>query len=168
MSSTPVYLCVASLSAMLGAGVSHFWSVQSFSSQFSQENPPVFFLPSLPSLPAPAPQPVAPKAAAPAPKTKPAAPQPLASAPVPMNSSQQEFFNTLLTELKQIKNENQDLRDLMGETNRDVMKLAFRVDTHSESFRPLPAAEDNSNTSLALPDDDLPGVLPPRAKPVRE
>ncbi len=87
---------------------------------------------------------------------------------MPMNSSQQEFFNTLLTELKQIKNENEDLRDLMGETNRDVMKLAFRVDTHSESFRPLPAAEENPNTSLALPDDDLPGVLPPRAKPVRE
>lgn len=168
MSSTPVYLCVASLSAMLGAGVSHFWSVQTFSAQFSPENPPVFVMPSLPVVaPKIAPKSEAPKAAT-APKAQPAASQPLAAAPVPMNSAQQEFFNTLLTELKQIKNENQDLRDLMGETNRDVMKLAFRVDTHSESFRPLPTVEENTGTSLALPDDDLPGVLPPRAKPVSE
>ena len=42
------------------------------------------------------------------------------------------------------------------------MKLEFRVDTHSESFRPLPVNEEQPFTQI----DDDPGVLPPRAEPV--
>jgi hypothetical protein len=42
------------------------------------------------------------------------------------------------------------------------MKLEFRVDTHSESFRPLPVNDERPDTSF----DDGPGVLPPRAEPV--
>jgi hypothetical protein len=51
----------------------------------------------------------------------------------------------------------------LAETNRDLMKLEFRVDTHSESFRPLPVTEDQPFTNL---DGDDIGVLPPRAEPV--
>jgi hypothetical protein len=50
----------------------------------------------------------------------------------------------------------------MAETNRDLMKLEFRVDTHSESFRPMVVSEERIDTSF----EDGPGVLPPRAEPV--
>ena len=61
-----------------------------------------------------------------------------------------------------LQNQNRDLLDQLAETNRDLMKLEFRVDTHSESFRPMPVSEDRPFTSV----DDEPGVLPPRAEPV--
>jgi hypothetical protein len=50
----------------------------------------------------------------------------------------------------------------MAETNRDLMKLEFRVDTHSESFRPLQVNEEPIETSF----EAAPGVLPPKASPV--
>jgi hypothetical protein len=54
----------------------------------------------------------------------------------------------------------------MAETNRDLMKLEFRVDTHSESFRPLPVTEDLSTLNASSLDtstrESLPGVLPAR------
>lgn len=52
--------------------------------------------------------------------------------------------------------------DQMAETNRDLMKLEFRVDTHSESFRPMPVSQEGSFTNF----DEGPGVLPPRAEPI--
>ena len=61
-----------------------------------------------------------------------------------------------------LQNQNHDLLDQLAETNRDLMKLEFRVDTHSESFRPMPVSEDRPYTS----NDDEPGVLPLRAEPV--
>ena len=64
--------------------------------------------------------------------------------------------------MEKLQNQNQDLLDQMAETNRDVMKLEFRVDTHSESFRPMPVSEERLDTSF----DSGPGVLPPRAEPV--
>ena len=49
----------------------------------------------------------------------------------------------------------QDLRDQVAETNRDLMELQFRVDSHSREFRPLRSVQDS-------PYADSPGVLPPR------
>jgi hypothetical protein len=43
------------------------------------------------------------------------------------------------------------------------MELNFRVNTHSEQFRPLPVSEERIETSF----EDEPGVLPPRAEPVQ-
>jgi hypothetical protein len=63
--------------------------------------------------------------------------------------------------MKQLKNENSTLRDQMAETNRDLMKLEFRVDTHSESFRPLPPTTEEPILDAPVIDDS-PGVLPPR------
>ena len=46
-----------------------------------------------------------------------------------------------LQELKsanlELQGVNRDLQDQLEETNRDLSELQFRVDTHSESFRPL-------------------------------
>jgi hypothetical protein len=73
----------------------------------------------------------------------------------------EEFFQALLAEMKSLRSENRDLSDQVAETNRDLMKLEFRVDTHSESFRPLPVNEIRFDASF----NDGPGVLPPRADP---
>ena len=75
---------------------------------------------------------------------------------------QKQFFESLVSRMESLQNQNRDLLDQLAETNRDLMKLQFRVDTHSESFRPLPVSEDRPFTSL----DDTIGVLPPRAEPV--
>jgi predicted RNase H-like nuclease (RuvC/YqgF family) len=89
---------------------------------------------------------------------------PAVQAPLAMGdlSDQQEFFRDLVAEIRSLRQENHDLKDQIGETNRDLMKLEFRVDTHSESFRPLNLTAEPEDTTY----DDGPGVLPPRAEPV--
>jgi citrate synthase len=76
---------------------------------------------------------------------------------------QKQFFESLVSRMESLQNQNRDLLDQLAETNRDMMKLQFRVDTHSESFRPLPVSEDRPFTSL----ENESGVLPPRAEPVQ-
>ena len=43
----------------------------------------------------------------------------------------------LLEILMAIRNEQKALREQIAESNRDIDELSFRVDTHSDSFRPL-------------------------------
>lgn len=74
----------------------------------------------------------------------------------------EKLFEALTTKIESLQNQNSDLLDQMAETNRELLQLQFRVDTHSEQFRPLPVSEDRLDTSS----DDSPGVLPPRAEPV--
>ncbi len=135
-------LALASLSA---AVLCHWWSVETFAV-------------ALRAMPRSVP--VAAPSAMPEELVRPVGPvRPVAAAPPP--PAQQEFFEALLDEMKQIKRENTTLRDQMAETNRDLMKLEFRVDTHSESFRPLPTTEEE--VTLEPPQiDEGPGVLPPR------
>lgn len=155
MSSTIPIICGTLLTAMVSAGISHYWSVQSLVAVGPLMPSTVPMDPTPPSIQKSdrkISEPIADTAKSPAAIAK--------------THSQEEFFNELLTELKHLKNENRDLRDLMGETNRDVMKLAFRVDTHSVSFRPLPTSEEREDTSFHFAEDSLPGVLPPRAMPV--
>ena len=143
---------------MVGAGFSHYWSVQSLSTMVPIAKVAAPAKPTLPNLA------IIPTPKISAPNTNTAVtPTALAK-----GDSQEAFYNELLAELKQLKTENRDLRDLMGETNRDVMKLAFKVDTHSESFRPLPTTEQRQDTSFHFAEDPLPGVLPPRAMPIKE
>jgi malonyl CoA-acyl carrier protein transacylase len=61
----------------------------------------------------------------------------------------------IMERFAQLDRQNIDLRDQVAETNRDVMELQFRVDSHSESFRPLRAVQVNT----LAPDSS---VLPPR------
>ena len=63
-------------------------------------------------------------------------------------------FVRALESFEQLQRENRNLRDQVAETNRDLMELQFRVDTHSESFRPLRAAQEPQRPAN-------PGVLPP-------
>ena len=66
-------------------------------------------------------------------------------------------LNQVLAELVAL---NRDLRNQVAETNRDLMELQFRVDTHSEQFRPLNLTEDYRDESDEF-DPAAIGVLPP-------
>ena len=73
-----------------------------------------------------------------------------------------------LQELKsanlELQGVNRDLQDQLEETNRDLSELQFRVDTHSESFRPL---RTSSGTGSIIRNSISPGrtrhpLLPPK------
>ena len=149
--STVPMICGLALAAMSAAGVSHWWSVKQFAAAI-QTGLPVTS-PAKPVRVTPA-NPAAPALLAQAPRNP-------AAAPV-TDAAQKKFYEALVTKMEQLQNQNKDLLDQMAETNRDVMKLEFRVDTHSESFRPMPVSEERLDTSF----DSGPGVLPPRAEPV--
>ncbi|MEO8613666.1 MAG: hypothetical protein ABI600_00875 [Luteolibacter sp.] len=154
-SSIPI-VCSVALASMSAAGVSHWWCVRQFTGVIHDETPLRHPTSQLTGI---------------LPETKPTVAAILAKtqgqnkSPAVPPGSQKEFYDamhTLVAEVKNLRSQNLNLVDQMAETNRDLMKLEFRVDTHSESFRPLPTSEERSDTSL----DDGPGVLPPRAEPV--
>lgn len=155
--TTVPMICGIALAAMSAAGVSHWWSVQQFVAAVNGG------LPVSPPAATPSESPVDSPAAAPSEPTllarasKPPSPSGAADA------SQRNFYEALVAKMEAIQNQNRDLLDQVAETNRDVMKLEFRVDTHSESFRPMPVSDDHFDD---MSFDDGPGVLPPRAEPV--
>lgn len=153
-SSTLPVICSVALTATLAAGVSHWWSVRQFAIAFHDGLPPSTISLTGPAVVEPAPQILA---------TSIAKPEPGQSTPTPaQDPKQQDFYDALIAKIKSVENQNRDLLDQMAETNRDLMQIQFRVDTHSESFRPLPVSEERPFTSV----DDEAGVLPPRAEPV--
>ncbi|WAC21557.1 hypothetical protein OVA24_09190 [Luteolibacter sp. SL250] len=158
----PIF-CSLVLVSLATAGASHWWSVRQLTASPSR---------GLPSIQAPAPARPAPPAPqvpkSPAGLTVAAPPVPPAPAPAqaPDMALQKmlELNQKTLEEVKRLSKENRDLRDQMAETNRDLMKLEFRVDTHSQSFRPLPTSDDRPETTLDVNrlDSNLSsgGVLP--------
>lgn len=143
-------ICGVALTAMIAAGSSHWWSVRQFTIAMNGEFPA-----SVSPVSSPASTEAEPPAMA-------ANARPPASGVAAGEPHQKEFYEALIRKMASVENQNRDLLDQLAETNRDVMKLEFRVDTHSESFRPLPVAEDQPFTSLDLGA----GVLPPRAEPI--
>jgi hypothetical protein len=186
--STIPMTCSLALATLSGAVLSHWWSLREFGiplaslPRWAAPHSPAIIpdtpaIPDIPAIPAPLVAQPAPVAEA----------NVLASQPAPApaadpSAAQKEFYESLIDEMKQLKQTNMALRDQMAETNRDLMKLEFRVDTHSASFRPLPVTEelstldstsigassldssslDTSTQGAAFPDAG-PGVLPPRA-----
>lgn len=141
-------ICGAALAIMSAAGVSHWWSVRQFVVAFHSGLPiPAIEVPKVVADPSPALAVKAPKVQTPVAKH---------------DAGQQQFYEALIAKIENLQNQNRDLVDQMAETNRDVMKLEFRVDTHSESFRPMPVSEELRETTY----DEGSGVLPPRAEPV--
>lgn len=149
--NTVPVICAISLAAMAAAGASHWWSVKQFLSTAPSniQSPAKENLQDVveagvfkPEISTPAVQ-----------HTEVAPPTPSLSG---VDLSQQKFYETLVDKMERLQTQNRDLLDQLAETNRDLMKLEFRVDTHSESFRPLPVSE-QFDTSF----DDSPGVLPP-------
>ena len=147
-------ICGITLVAISTAGFSHWWSIKTFVAAINSGLP--IFPSAIKPAVKPADLPALPLQTLVA-KTLPSPP------PAPtIDPSQQKFYETLITKMENLQNQNRDLLDQMAETNRDVMKLEFRVDTHSESFRPMPVSEEQPKMSV----DNGSGVLPPRAVPV--
>ena len=161
-STTLPFLCATVLTAVSAAGLSHWWSVRQFAAVMEKGLP----ISSIhkPELGRPA----APAQSVPLPSPGMLAKQSIPSAVGPsadIGTSQKEFYETLISKMQGLQNQNRDLLDQLAETNRDLMKLEFRVDTHSESFRPLPTSEERPDTSLEYELES--GVLPPRAEAVK-
>ncbi len=154
-STTVPTICGVALVAMSTAGFSHWWSVQQFATATNSGLPLALPVPAE-SKPAPA-RKVEKTESNLLAKTSPMRPA------AAVDSSQRKFYESLVAKMENLQTQNRDLLDQLAETNRDVMKLEFRVDTHSESFRPMPVSEERFNE---VSYDDSPGVLPPRAEPV--
>jgi len=166
-SLTPTISLVA-LACMVAAGTSHWWSVKQLVAVV--DVPQIATRVHAQEAERTEPQ-VAAMAATPATAVPDATPEPLPATasrqPVPTESAaMQEFYQELIREMQHLRTQNRDLLNQVAETNRDLMKLEFRVDTHSEQFRPLPVAEDHFGTTFGTSFDDGPGLLPPRAEPV--
>jgi hypothetical protein len=158
--STVPLICGVALTAMCTAGLSHWWSVRQFvaATGFTMPAPAPHAPAFLPSPKTPAGKPadsIAQNTALPDTRST------TAAAP-----HQKEFYEALISKMNSLQTQNRDLLDQLAETNRDLMKLEFRVDTHSESFRPLPVTEERIDTSFEDNFEESPGVLPPRAEPV--
>lgn len=154
MKSTAVPLtCSMALIAMLAAGLSQWWSVNQLVTAVSGTHPKPMQLNVAPS-----------PALARATEAKPApAPDATAQGNSRLGPASEKFFEAMLAEMKALKQQNQDLKDQVAETNRDMMEVQFRLDSHSESFRPLKIAPEPDTSH-----DDGPGVLPPRALPAED
>ncbi len=152
-------ICGTMLAAMSAAGLSHWWSVRQFVAAVDSGVPLAFASTTATGA---KPRPVEASE-----KTSEQNPSPLAAKSTPSQNGpptthQKDFYEALIAKMESLQTQNRDLLDQVAETNRDLMKVEFRLDTHSESFRPLPVSEDRPFTRL----DDSPGVLPPRAEPV--
>lgn len=154
MSNIPPLICGTLLAVMVSAGFSHYWSVNEFVAHYPS---------------APAARVIPPPSKDPALNSE-APPVTVAAVPTPKETGVgEEFFQELLAEVRALRSENKNLKNLedqMAETNRDIMKMGFRLDGYSESFRPLPIPERRDDMTSFEDTYDLPGVLPPRATPV--
>ncbi len=157
-------ICGVALAALAAAGFSHWWSVNQFVSAVHGGLPigvPAAVPAAIPEMLAARPSPTTPGE----PAVQQIAANDAKPAAAKTDATQKAFFEALVARMEHIQNQNRDLLDQVAETNRDVMKLEFRVDTHSESFRPLVLSEDSDQFSTTSFDDGS-GVLPPRAEPV--
>ena len=157
---TPIFpvICGFALTAMTAAVASHWWSLHQFSLVLNSELPTSLRNHFAAATPAAQPMPIAAR------ENRAAS---TAAAPIPSQKPhQKEFYEALISKMNSLQTQNRDLLDQLAETNRDLMKLEFRVDTHSESFRPLPITEERIDTSFEDSFEESPGVLPPRAEPV--
>lgn len=152
MNPTPPLLYGTLLAAMIAAGISHFWTVREVISRYPSASAHRIDPPADDK-----------KTNEPAKQLTPTSPQ---TAPLARGSEEErKFYAALLSEMKALRNENKNLIDQIGETNRDMMKMEFRMDTYSESFRPLPVQERFDDTTFGS-EPEFPGVLPPKATPV--
>lgn len=147
-------LCAGALLLMCGAGATHFIGVQQ---QVKLHAALAKQTPAAQKSATESPASAAPNTTAP---VVAAITQALAASQQPQSDpALKELTKDLLSELRKISRENQNLRDQVAETNRDLMEMQFRLDTHSQSFRPLRGQE---ATEPAAPLNSTPaGVLPP-------
>lgn len=154
---------------MSTASLSHWWSVQEIVGAV-RHGIPLHAAPAMPVIPPPAAVPDVVEKAPAAPVLATRTPSAALPALAANDPGQQKFYETLVARMESLQNQNRDMMNQVAETNRDMMNLNFRVDTFSDSFRPMPVGEAPVEMSYADASDSGdfggPGVLPPRAAPV--
>jgi hypothetical protein len=154
--------CGTALALMAGAAGSHWFSVRDMAALAASL--PADLAPVRLSRPSPAPLPddgLAKEAKdflAEARRKDDTPPRP--AKPVSAASDTDSRVEKLLTLLESTVEQNQELRDRIGETNRDLLELRFQVDSYDGQFRPLKVEEEP-----AIYDDGSAGVLPPIDSP---
>jgi hypothetical protein len=152
MKTIPI-ICTLALTVMTAFFVKAWWPIRDMGCDFRAIQPRTFASIAVPVLPRiemkqPAPATVA---------TKPEQ-APLDDESV---SIDKKTLDSLIAEIQRLGKSNETLRDQLAELNRDLMQLEFRVDTHSESFRPLPINEEQIATTSEEPIEEEASLLPP-------
>lgn len=152
MKTIPI-ICTLALSVMTAFFVKAWWPIRDMGCDLKTIQPKTFASLASPVIPhikikQPAPAIVAIKAEQAAPDTE-------------SVNIDKKTLDTLIDEIQRLGKSNETLRDQLAELNRDLMQLEFRVDTHSESFRPLPVSEEQIANSSEKSIEEETSLLPP-------
>lgn len=157
MKTIPI-ICTLALTAMTALFVNAWWPVRNMGCDLRPIQPRTFASISSPMIPNIEKKQAAPSIPAPAVS----APQDVPAAPAADTVSiDKKTLESLVAEIRRLGKSNETLRDQIAEMNRDLMQLEFRVDTHSESFRPLPSSEEPLANSMEETSEEDPSLLPP-------
>lgn len=152
MKTIPI-ICTLALTVMTAFFVKTWWPIRNMGCDFRAIQPKTFASIAVPvvsriEIKQPAPAAVA---------NKPEQTPPNAES-VTINK---KTLDTLVAEIQRLSKSNETLRDQLAELNRDLMQLEFRVDTHSESFRPMPVSEEHIANTSEEPIEEEAILLPP-------
>jgi len=156
--------CGVVLAALSAAGLSHWFSVREMVIAYGITPPVPAQLAASKPAPAPPVKSTPKQAPAPVPAAVVKAPAPEPAPALAVTSKPAEdFFRSLMNEFKELKDENRTLQNQLEETNRDIMNMQFRLDTHSSEFRPLPVSNELRSLDALQDHGQNPenGVLPP-------
>ena len=151
MKTIPI-ICTLALTVMTAFFVKAWWPIRDMGCDFRAIQPRTFASIAIPVVPR-----IEIKQPAPAAATKPEQ-APLVTESVNIDK---KTLDSLVAEIQRLGKSNETLRDQLAELNRDLMQLEFRVDTHSESFRPLPVNEEQIATTSEEPIEEEASLLPP-------
>jgi hypothetical protein len=156
MKKIPI-ICTLALTVMTAFFVKAWWPIRDMGCDFRAIQPRTFASIAVPVLPRIEMKQTVPAAAPAAVVTKPEQAPPDAESV----SIDKKTLDSLIAEIQRLGKSNETLRDQLAELNRDLMQLEFRVDTHSESFRPLPVNEEQIATTSEEPIEEEASLLPP-------
>jgi len=152
MKTIPI-ICTLALTVMTAFFVKAWWPVRDMGCDFRAIQPRTFASIAVPVVPR-----IEIKQPAPAAVTTKPEQSPPDAESVTIGK---KTLDSLIAEIQRLGKSNETLRDQLAELNRDLMQLEFRVDTHSESFRPLPVSEEQTANTLEERGEEEASILPP-------
>ncbi len=152
MKTIPI-ICTLALTVMTAFFVKAWWPIRDMGCDFRAIQPRTFASIAVPVLPRIEIKQTVPAAVVAKPEQAPPDDESV--------SIDKKTLDSLIAEIQRLGKSNETLRDQLAELNRDLMQLEFRVDTHSESFRPLPINEEQIATTSEEPIEEEASLLPP-------
>ena len=152
MKTIPI-ICTLALTVMTAFFVKAWWPIRDMGCDFRAIQPRTFASIAVPVVPRIEIKKTAPAVVAIKPEQAPPDAESV--------SIDKKTLDSLVAEIQRLGKSNESLRDQLAELNRDLMQLEFRVDTHSESFRPLPVNEEQIATTSEEPLEEEASLLPP-------